>query len=596
LPDLLIAPPHVTELAETDSATHLVRILEKQPVCLARFSIDGTFLAANEKALAFLGAERLEQVLDTSLLDVVAPSDRSQCETFLKSVAGGKPKSLEVEISRLDGSARVVELHAVPHPSPALGVMSALCSFHDVSRHRHLEQAVLDATRQHEEQVARHARETAALQGELAELQQLVHDRADDHARKRTDVEQRLEESRQHLEAAAADHLERIAQLELGQRRAEEAVERSLGERDRLQVAVASYQVQLAQLEERLHNSDEAAEQQVRRAEQQARRQEELDTELAAARQQRDETIADLTNVAQLDKAAFEARVTAQQAEIDVLADRLRGAEADGDSLRAETSVLMAERTALLGQLDRQARLVEVGRLSSSIAADIAAPLTTIASRGRTLLASLDVPQRPLLEQMLAAGFEAAVLIRPLMLGPRVGAVRAVNVADVVTAIEPTLRAVVGPDVSFGVLPGSRHVHVQIAAEHLEQQLLTIIAVSRAAIGGSGQISIEFAEVEIDDRLGRERAVPAGRYVLLAVHVSGSEVEERLPAQLFDAPATKEAWRSAGPGMLAAAQVVADAGGHLWASREATNVVALEMYLPQVTPAAIGDVTQPEGN
>jgi hypothetical protein len=240
--------------------------------------------------------------------------------------------------------------------------------------------------------------------------------------------------------------------------------------------------------------------------------------------------------------------------------------------------------------------LVEVGRLSSSIAADVAAPLRTIASRGRTLLASLDVPGRQMMEQMLAAGFEAAVLIKPLMLGPRAGVVGPVSVADVVTAIEPTLRAIVGPDISFGVLPGSRHLHVQIAAELLEQQLLTIIAVSRAAIGGSGQISVEFAEVEIDDRLGRERAVPAGRYVLLAVHISGSEVEERLPARLFDAPATKETWRSAGPGMLAAVQVVADAGGHLWASREASNVVALEIYLPQVTPAAIDDVAQPEGN
>ena len=561
MPDLLIAPPHVTELAETDSAAHLVRILEKQPFCLARLSTDGTFLAANEKALAFLGAERLEQVLDTSLLDVIAPSDRSQCETFLKSVVGGKPKSLEVEISRIDGGARVVELHAIPHPSPTLGVMSALCSFHDVSRHRHLEKAVLDATGQHEEQVALHASETAALQDELAALQQLVHDRADDHARQRTDLEQRLEESRQLLEAAAAEHLAHVAQLELDHRRAEGAVERSLGERDQLQAAVASYQVQLAQLEER-----------------------------------RDEAIAELTNAAQLEKASFEARETAQQAEIDVIADSLRGAEADRDSLRAETAVLMAERAALLAQLDRQARLVEVGRLSSSIAADVAAPLRTIASRGRTLLASLDVPERSMLEQMLAAGFEAAVLIKPLMLGPRAGAVRPVSVADVVTAIEPTLRAIVGPDISFKVLPGSRHVHVQIAAEHLEQQLLTIIAVSRAAIGGSGQISVEFAEVEIDDRLGRERAVSAGRYVLIAVHVNGSEVEERLPAQLFDAPATKETWRSAGPGMLAAVQVVADAGGHLWASREANNVVALEIYLPQVTPAAIDDVAQPEGN
>ena len=55
-----------------EAEPHLRAVLETQPVVLTRVSKEGTFLAINESGLSMLGAQSLEQVLGTSLLNMVS--------------------------------------------------------------------------------------------------------------------------------------------------------------------------------------------------------------------------------------------------------------------------------------------------------------------------------------------------------------------------------------------------------------------------------------------------------------------------------------------------------------------------------------------
>ena len=82
---------------ESPREAYLRRVIERQPVSLTRIAADGTFLAVNDAALSMLGAAELEDVLETSVLALVAPEHRDQCRAFLaRIIAGdrGRPRSI----------------------------------------------------------------------------------------------------------------------------------------------------------------------------------------------------------------------------------------------------------------------------------------------------------------------------------------------------------------------------------------------------------------------------------------------------------------------------------------------------------------------
>src|SRR6266540_1141938 len=158
---------------ETFIEAHLREIIESQPVCLTRIAADGTFLAVNKAALTLLGAERLDQVLDRSILDFVIAHQREPCEKFLHRVSAGERESLEADLTCLRGVRHTLQMHAVGVSSSLDGIRSTLCTFRDVTEQRRLERALVDSEK----------RERAAIEGghaaereETASLRALVSD------------------------------------------------------------------------------------------------------------------------------------------------------------------------------------------------------------------------------------------------------------------------------------------------------------------------------------------------------------------------------------------------------------------------------------
>lgn len=196
-----------------EAEPHLRAVLERQPVVLTRVGKDGTFLAINEAGLSMLGAQSLEQVLGTSLMNMVPAEEHKACLAFLDRALGGQRGSFEVDLIALTGSRHTFELHGNAHPGAPDAIASVLISFRDVTESRRLEQSLVEAAARQAEQEAAYEAERKRLTAdlELARKAQTDQFAADEQL---TELERRLAEASDERVAQQKAHAEEVARLQ----------------------------------------------------------------------------------------------------------------------------------------------------------------------------------------------------------------------------------------------------------------------------------------------------------------------------------------------------------------------------------------------
>jgi PAS domain S-box-containing protein len=475
--------------AKPASDGHLRLIIETQPVCLTRVAPDGNFLAVNDAALSMLGAERLDQVLGTSLLNLIEAEGRDTVRDFLTRIAAGERGSVEADLKGLGGSQHNVQIHAVPHPSPIDGLPSALCTFRDITEHRRLEAAVV-------ENAARPVVDESQIQ-RLAELESLV-----------------------------AEQQARITELEPLQAEAETRA-RELADqtaaRQELESALVEQQSRAGTLEQSLAE----AEAKVR----------ELSESVSATHELEQMLLDQQSKLAQAQESLATVEARAAEAAEKLKAEKTQWQKRMDDALDARARDEQALRTAI-GELERRrAQLVRAAQLA-----------------------------RDIVDQV-----------------PDLGAIEPISVGNVARAMEPVLTALAGSGVELVMMAASTEPVPDVTRDALEEMLLSITAGRRAAMSAGGQITIEVADVNIDDACAKERrGFRPGAYVLLALHASGPGVAAGLPAAMFGAPPDQQLWRAAGPGMSSVYSMIMNCGGYVWVAHEGRDAIAFELYFPRV--------------
>jgi len=102
----------VFELSE--SKTKLQTIFDTEPECIKILDADGLLLQMNPAGLALLEADSIDQVVGTSVLDVIAPEYHTAYADMHKRVIAGEMLQMKYEIVGIKGRRRWVETHAVP--------------------------------------------------------------------------------------------------------------------------------------------------------------------------------------------------------------------------------------------------------------------------------------------------------------------------------------------------------------------------------------------------------------------------------------------------------------------------------------------------
>ena len=251
----------------------------------------------------------------------------------------------------------------------------------------------------------------------------------------------------------------------------------------------------------------------------------------------------------------------------------------------------ITERQQLQERLVQAQKMEAIGRLAGGVAHDFNNLLTVISVYSQLLLSrrsSHDQLQRyateikKAVEHATGLTNQLLTLSRKQMLQPRV-----LDLNAVLVNMEEMLRHLIGDDIALVLVPGSGLGRVNVDPRQLEQVILNLVVNARDAMPQGGELTIETANVELDEWYARCYAdVQPGPYVQLTVADTGCGMDAATRARLFEPFfTTKARGKGTGLGLSIVYGVVTQSGGHIEVDSVPGRGTHVTIYLPQVKNA-----------
>jgi two-component system, cell cycle sensor histidine kinase and response regulator CckA len=268
----------------------------------------------------------------------------------------------------------------------------------------------------------------------------------------------------------------------------------------------------------------------------------------------------------------------------------------------------ITERRQAEDNLRQAQRMDAVGRLAGGVAHEVNNMMTAILGFTHLLLEPADIPApvRNDLLQVRKAAERAALVTSQLlafsrrqMLQPRV-----LEVNQVLTDLHPMLVRLLGEDKRLGMRLEPRLWPVHVDRGQLEQVIINLALNARDAMPQGGRVSIESANVVLDDDYALRHpgvAIAGGRYVRIVVSDTGTGFAREMQNRIFEPFfTTKPVGQGTGLGLSMVYGMVKQSGGFVWAYSEPGRGTALKVYLPGVSdppdsPAAADPREIPHG-
>ena len=250
-------------------------------------------------------------------------------------------------------------------------------------------------------------------------------------------------------------------------------------------------------------------------------------------------------------------------------------------------------RKKLEDQLLQAQKMDAVGRLAGGVAHDFNNMLTVIEGYNRMILDELSPidPLRDCAEEVHRAAARAAALTNQLLAFSRRQIIqpRVLNINATVVQTEKMLRRLIGEDVQLIKSLQPDLGNIKADPSHLEQAIVNLVVNSRDAMPTGGRITIETADVVLDETYARSHVgVQPGSFVMLAVSDTGSGMDEETKRRIFEPFfTTKARGKGTGLGLATVYGTVKQVGGDIWVYSEPGKGTVIKLYFPRVTePAA----------
>jgi two-component system, cell cycle sensor histidine kinase and response regulator CckA len=275
--------------------------------------------------------------------------------------------------------------------------------------------------------------------------------------------------------------------------------------------------------------------------------------------------------------------------------------------LLAAVQAELAEHTRTQYKLDRteeklrQTQKMEaVGRLAGGVAHDFNNILSVVLGYCELLLGNIRPadPLREELEEIRLAGERAAALTRQLLAFSRqqILSPRAMNLNDIVSGIQRMLRRLLSEDIEISILLTQNLNLCKVDPGQVEQIILNLVINARDAMPNGGQLTIETANVVLDEVYVKEHPEAImGPHVMLSVSDTGYGMDKATQVRSFEPFfTTKSKGVGTGLGLSTVYGIVKQSGGCIWVYSEVGRGTTFKVYFPKVSDEASVEEPAPQ--
>jgi PAS domain S-box-containing protein len=249
----------------------------------------------------------------------------------------------------------------------------------------------------------------------------------------------------------------------------------------------------------------------------------------------------------------------------------------------------MTEKRAAEERLRLAQKMEAIGQLTGGVAHDFNNLLTVIGGNLETLQRRLadreDQPLLRLANSATRASSRAAALTHQLLAFSRRQALepKPVSTNTLISGMSDMLRRALPESILIETVLAGGVWPIFVDANQLENSLLNLAVNARDAMPDGGKLTIEAANVYLDDAYGAAADVPPGQYVGIFVSDSGCGMAEDVVSKAFDPFfTTKEVGQGTGLGLSQVYGFVRQSGGHARIYSEIGAGTTIKIYLPRL--------------
>lgn len=257
----------------------------------------------------------------------------------------------------------------------------------------------------------------------------------------------------------------------------------------------------------------------------------------------------------------------------------------------------VSTRKELEEQLRQSRKLETLGSLAGGIAHDFNNVLSPIIGYAELVMNRLpsDSPLFIDLGHILKAAGRATELTRQILAFSRkqMLEVQILDLNALVLDYEAMLQRLIGEAIIVQILLSPEPALIRADRSQIEQVVLNMAINARDAMPDGGTLTIETAEVYLDQHYAEHHAeVEPGDYVLLSISDTGTGISEAIRDRIFEPFfTTKERGRGTGLGLATSFGIVKQHHGHLWVYSEPGHGTTFKIYLSKVEgkPAVLAE-------